>query len=76
MAVAASATLVTALARPSGAGAVDAGPAGATSTAGPVVEGDGGALALWIVAEVVVLVVVVVALRVWTDHRPRRRGGS
>jgi hypothetical protein len=71
--VAAVATLATALTRPPAAGAVDAGPAGA---AGPVAEGDGGALALWIVAEVVVLVVGVVALRVWTDHRPRRRGRS
>jgi hypothetical protein len=64
--------LAVGLGRPPGAGAVEVAPAGA---ARPAAEGDGGALALWIVAEVVVLVVAVVALRLWTDHRPRRRGG-
>jgi len=63
------------------AGARPAGALGDTSAgaARPVAEGDGGALALWIVAEVVVLVVGVAALRLWTDRRrpalPRPRSG-
>lgn len=40
-----------------------------TSSTVPVADGDGGALALWIVVEVVLLVVGVAALRLWSDRR-------
>ena len=69
--ITAAATLATALAWAPGAAGADVGHTGG---AHPGAEGDGGALALWIVAEVVVLVLGVAALRLWTDHRTRRHG--
>lgn len=51
--------------------AAHTGKQGSATAAGP--EGDGGALALWILAEVVVLVAGVAALRIWTDRRTPRR---
>lgn len=59
------ATLATARPVAAGGGSATGAPAGGSS-------GDGGALAVWIGAEMAALVVGMIALRLWSTRRSRR----